>query len=200
MKKLILLLLISVSISCNNDDDQIVEEDYSFFLDEEIQQFRGTLNETSLFYQFGWNTYQMSSQALYVNGSAEDPMRLLKFILNQENGDNQFIISTPVFDTSSPVEYNDVFGLGLKNLGTGPDNFNVQIRENNVTYNICSQQSDYKIEVLKTEENYLEPQMSYELKVWFKISHVSSVDCSSANDFEVNDALILASFNDYKNF
>ena len=198
MKKIILAALILIFIGCNNDDENQVNNDYSYFLNLTQPQFRAKFNNTNLFWEFNVGTYQMSSAYLFPNGESEDPNRILRFVLNQENGNNQFVITTPIYDTSSETEYNNVFGLGLKKIGDSNENYHISIINNNTTHQICNSNANYKIEVLKTEEIIFENPNPNILKVWFKIDNIELNNCNSNSDYKLNDGLLIAHFIGYK--
>ena len=197
MKKVITLsFLLLLSLGCSKDDDEI-PVDNSLFLQKSIPQFTGKINDVQKNWEFGFNTYQMNTASLYIDG-ASNPNRFLRFVLNAENGNNQFILSCPVYDTSSELEFNQVFGLGVKDLGESGTKFHIEITNDDYTYRLCNPNSTYKIEVLKKEET---TEINHnELKVWFKIKKVKSENCTTGNPFIMENILIIAKFIDYKNF
>lgn len=198
MKKIILVVLIFCFISCDNDDAKPVKNDYSFFLNLTSPQFRAKVNNAQLSWEFKVGQYQMSSSSLIPSGNFDNPQRLLRFVLNQESGNNQFVISTPIFDTSSAIAYNEVFGLGLKKIGTYSEAFHLSVLNKDVRYQICSSDANYKIEVLKTEEIISESPNPTILKVWFKLDNIKLNYCNPNSNIELNDGLIIAHFIGYK--
>lgn len=201
MKKIIFAVSILIFIGCSKDDDHQVNDvkkDYSFFLNSTNPQFRGNIGTSSLIWQFNAGTYQMSSGFFYPNGDSQDPHRLLRFVLNQENGNNQFLITTPIYDTSSETEYNNVFGLGPKSIGDSDNDYHIRIVNNNITHQICNSSANYKIEVLKKEEIIFENPNQNKLKVWFKLDNIKLNNCNPNTDYDLNDGLIIAEFYGYK--
>lgn len=200
--RLFLLIFASLCmLGCDKDDDIITAPAGPSFLDEMKPQFRAKLNDSMLFYKFDVGAYQMSSAALFPNGDNTDPARFLRFVLNQENGDNQFLISAPIYDTSSASAFNSVFGIGSKPLGDSGTDYNIQIRNNHNTFILCDESANYSIEIMKTEEVNREPPNFDELYVWFKIDDIQLNDCGNVNDdLSLKNGLILASFIDYKNY
>jgi len=198
MRKACFTFLVVLFFGCNNDDQTAPKNDYSSFLQKTLPQFSGTINNAPFLWEFNVGTYQMSYSYLFPNGDANDPNRLLDFVLNQEDGNNQFVITAPIYDTSSTTDFNKVFGLGLKNLGDSDENFHIRIRRNNVTYQICNSSANYKIEVLKTEEIVIENSNEKVLKVWFKIDNIELNNCDSDVNYSFNDGLLLAHFSGYK--
>ena len=198
MKKIIPALLLLLFIGCSSDDDNQVNNDYSYFLDLTQPQFRGKINNTPLFWEFNFGTYQMSSVFLYPNGDSEDPNRLLRFVLNQQDGNNQFVITTPIYDTSSETEFNTVFGLGSKSIGDSNDDYHISILNDNISHQICSSGANYTIEILKKEEIISENSNLNVLKVWFKVDDIELNNCNPTVDYDLNDWLIIAQFIGYK--
>ena len=199
MKKILLILTLSVLfISCDNDDAEIQSEDLSYFLESSIPQFSASLNNELLNWVFGLGTYQTNIAYLFPNGDSTDPNRYLRFVLNQENGDNQFVIRTPIYDTSSNDEFNNVFGIGLKTVGNSDDDFFLSLKNNNESYSICTSDVDYQIEILKTEETIDNSPNQTSLKVWIKIVDINLSECNPNYDKSLTNGLILAKFYGYK--
>ncbi|MCM4160886.1 hypothetical protein FHG64_17850 [Antarcticibacterium flavum] len=198
MKRLLPIISIIFILSCSSDEEGITKEEslneYSYFLELDIPQFKGNVNGSYMIYQFGHNTYQMGSSSWNPKDDPKEPTRKSLFVLNQENGNNQFVISTPTYDSSSPAEVDEVFGTGIKKLGPGPDNFYIQIRSGNSTFKICEEESVYEIEVLKSKEIFVDHSGIQYMNVWFKIDKVHSANCSGGNSFNIQNALILAQF------
>lgn len=199
MKKVFLSILVTIIVGCNKDDDNNNKVDYTSFFEKTRPQFSGNINNNFLFWEFNFGTYQMSSASLYPNGDATDPNRLLRFVLNQENGNNQFVITTPIFDITSENDFNTVFGLGKKKLGDYNENYHISITDNNYNYQICKSTANYSIEVLKTEEIILESPNYNILKVWYKIDNIELNKCNPNNNYSLTDGLIIAQFIGYKN-
>jgi hypothetical protein len=199
MKILFLSILSLIILGCNKDDDNENKVDYTSFFEKTRPQFTGNINNNSLFWDFNVGTYQMSSASLYPNGDSTDPNRLLRFVLNEENGNNQFIITTPIFDISSENDFNTVFSLGKKKLGDYNENYHISITNNNYTYQICNSAANYNIEVLKTEEIILESPNQNILKVWFKIDNIELNKCNPNINYSLTNGLLLAQFIGYRN-
>lgn len=198
MRKLILAFIVFTFIGCSNDDDNEVDNDYSTFLNRTRPQFSGELNNIRLFWEFNVGTYQINSGFFNRIGDPDDPNRILRFILIQDNGKNQFEIRTPTFDTSSEVEFDEVFGLGLKKLGDSDEDYQISILDRSVNYQICNSSSNYNVEVLKTEVTRPEGRSSDVLKVWFKIDTIEFDDCDLNTDSELTHGLVLAEFIGFK--
>lgn len=198
MRKLILAFIVFTFIGCSNDDDNEVDNDYSTFLNRTRPQFSGELNNIRLFWEFNVGTYQINSGFFNRSGDPDDPNRILRFILIQDNGKNQFEIRTPAFDTSSEVEFDEVFGLGLKKLGDSDEDYQISILDRSVNYQICNSSSNYNVEVLKTEVTRPEGRSSDVLKVWFKIDTIEFDDCDLNTDSELTNGLVLAEFIGFK--
>jgi len=198
MKKIILAVLMFVFIGCNSDEENQVDKDYSYFLNLTQPQFRGKINNTHLLWEFNMGTYQMNSTYLFPNGNSEDPNRLLRFVLNQEHGNNQFVITTPIYDTSSEIEYKNVFGP--KHIGDSDNDYHITIINNNINHQICNSIANYNIEVLKTEEIIFEnPNINPNiLKVWLKIDNIELNNCDSNTEYDLSDGLVIAQFIGYK--
>jgi hypothetical protein len=195
MKKILLILTLSVLfISCDKDDAEIQSEDLSYFLGSSIPQFSASLDNESLNWIFGVGTYQTNIAYLFPNGDSTDPNRYLRFVLNQENGDNQFVLRTPIYDTSSDDEFNNVFGIGLKTIGNSDDDFFISLRNNNENYSICNSDVDYQIEILKTEETTDNSPNQTSLKVWIKIVDLNLNECNPNYNKSLTNGLILAKF------
>jgi|GEM_PF-5677466 len=199
MKKILLILTLSVLfISCDKDDAEIQSEDLSYFLGSSIPQFSASLDNESLDWMFGVGTYQTNIAYLFPNGDSTDPNRYLRFVLNQENGDNQFVLRTPIYDTSSDDEFNNVFGIGLKTIGNSDDDFFISLRNNNENYLICNSDVDYQIEILKTEETTDNSPHQTSLKVWIKIVDLNLNECNPNYNKSLTNGLILAKFYGFK--
>ncbi len=195
MKKILLILTLSVLfISCDKDDAEIQTEDLSYFLESSIPQFSASLDNELLNWIFGVGTYQTNIAYLFPNGDSTDPNRYLRFVLNQENGDNQFVLRTPIYDTSSDDEFNNVFGIGLKTIGNSDDDFFISLRNNNENYSICNSDVDYQIEILKTEETTDNSPNQTSLKVWIKIVDLNLNECNPNYNKSLTNGLILAKF------
>ena len=195
MKKILLIIFMLVFISCSKDDEDGIK-DYEYFLNFDTFQFRGNLNAKDIIYQYGIDAFQIASSSWIPNGNPKDPNRILLFALNSNEGNNQFFIETPNFDSTTPTELDQIFAPGIKKLGPGTDSFKVQIINNDSTFRLCDLDSDYKLEVLKTIEIFdLDIEGSKrQFKVWFKIEKVLSDNCSSDTNFELKNALIIGRF------
>ena len=197
MKKLGILMFIVVLAGCTEDEIKKPEApiDYGNFLNTKVPQINADVNDQSIHWEFGWQTYQMGCGAICPKGP-EDPHRMVEFWLTQENGDNRFVISSPEYDASSPEAFDRVFGLGEKSLGHLGEDFNLQFRMNGSYYRTCEVDPEYKIEILKTRE--LVNTSLPTLRVWFVIKHVKAVNCASVDKFEIGNARIIAEFVGYK--
>jgi len=199
MKKILLILTLSILfVSCDKDDAEIQSEDLSYFLESSTPQFSASLDNELLNWMFGVGTYQTNIAYLFPNGDSTDPNRYLRFVLNQENGDNQFVLRTPIYDTSSDDEFNSVFGIGLKTIGNSDDDFFISLRNNNENYSICNSDVDYQIEILKTEETTDNSPNQSSLKVWIKIVDLNLNECNPNYNKSLTSGLILAKFYGYK--
>lgn len=197
MRKLLFVISTLFIFSCSSDEDEKEQgyiNEYSHFLALENPQFNGDVNGNFMIYEFGYNTFQMGSESWNPKGNPKEPIRQLLFALNQENGGNQFLISTPTYDSSSPTELNEIFRPGIKKIGPGDDSFYIQIISDNETYRICDVESDFKIEVLKAKEINSDEYSARKINVWFKIDRVNSETCSTDTYFDIRNALILAHF------
>lgn len=195
MKNILLSFILSITLfSCNTDDNEIQTEDHSSFLEKTTPQFSAYLDDDLLNWKFGADLYQVNLGYFYPNGDSTDPNRYLRFTLNQENGSNQFVIYTPIYDTSSDVEFNDVFGLGLKKLGNSDEDFFISLTKNNITYAICNSELNFQIEILKAEESIENNSTQKVLKVWIKIENMRLNDCDPNYNKNLNKGLILAKF------
>ncbi len=199
MKKILLVLILStLFISCDKDEDEIQPEDFSYFLESSIPKFSASLDNELLNWIFGVGTYQTNIAYFFPNGDPTDPSRYLRFALNQENGDNQFVLRTPIYDTSSDDEFNNVFGIGLKTIGNSDDDFFISFRNNNDNYSICNSDVDYQIEILKTEETTDNTPNQTSLKVWIRIVDLNLDECNPNYNESLTNGLILAKFYGYE--
>ncbi len=200
MKKIALILMLSsILFSCDKDDDTEVQtEDFSFFLERTTPQFSASLDNDPLNWMFGLGTYQTSISYMGTNVDPTNPNRYLQFVLNQENGDNQFLIRTPIYDTSSDIEFNNVFGLGVKTIGNSDDDFFIRVRNINEEYSICDTDVDYQIEILKIEEITDNDPSEVGLKVWIKIDDLNLDECNPNYTKSLTNGLILARFIGYR--
>ncbi|MFC4634422.1 hypothetical protein ACFO3O_10920 [Dokdonia ponticola] len=199
MQKIVFILILSLLFfSCDKDDNEIQTEDFSLFLERITPLFSASLDNEILNWGFGLGTYQTNIAYWNPNGDATNPNRYLRFVLNQENGDNQFLIRTPLYDTSSDIEFDTVFGLGIKTIGNSDDDFFIRIRNVNEEYSICDIDVDYQIEILKTEEIIDDDPSEMGLKVWIKIDDLSLNECNPDYTKNLTNGLILARFIGYK--
>ncbi|TYC18151.1 hypothetical protein ES677_01870 [Bizionia gelidisalsuginis] len=199
MKKLIIIFALSFSFfSCDKDDTEILEEDYASFLEKTTPQFSAHLGNEVLNWRSGFAAYQSSIGYLYPDGDQTHPHRYLRFILNEENGDNQFLIRAPLYDTSSETEFTTVFGQGIKTIGKSNDDFYISIKNNNYNYAICNSDAKFQLEILKTEEITNEYSSQKELFVWIKIEKINLNDCNFNYNKSLNNGLILAKFYGHK--
>lgn len=199
MKTLSLLLITSLLfISCDNDDDIKQSNDLDNFLERSTLQFSASLDNQLLKYKFGFDTYQTSISYIFANEDFNDPHRYLRFALNQENGDNQFLIQTPVYNTNSVEEFNNVFGLGPKSIGNSDDDYFLILNYINEQFSICNSDANYQIEVLKTEEVKDFNSDRTGLKVWFKIEDLNLSECNPNYGSSLTNGLIIAKFYGYQ--
>lgn len=181
--------------SCGDDDDAQVVDPTVAFLTESVPQFRGKLDEFLIDYKFSLD-YQMSSTSFNSNGSGEDPLRSLRFVLNQEFGDNQFILRSPNYDSSTVDGYDSLFALGSKSIGETTDSYRVQFTRSNKTYFLCAEDVGLELEVLKVEET--EDTSGASLKVWYRLGTVPLNLCDTNDDEVLSNAYILAQFRSFR--
>ncbi len=199
MKKILfIIVLVGLCISCEKDDDQIESDDLSNFLESETPQFSAVLGDDDINWEFGFETYQYGMSYIFAGDGPNDPRRILRFILYQENGNNQFIIQTPVYNTFSDEAVNNVFGIGPKNIGNSNDDFFISLTNNDDSYSICESDSNYQIEILKTEEIASSFDDQVFLNVWFKIEDLELNTCDPEYDKTLTNGLILAKFTGHR--
>lgn len=198
MKKIILLVLLFSFIGCSKDDDHEAKTDYSYFLSLTQPQFRGKINDSKLYWDSTYSKYLVNSAYIFPTGDSEDPHRFLRFVLFQDNGNNEIVITAPIYDTSSETEFEEVFGIGVKKTGAYNSNFHFSILSNDIHYEICNLDANYNIEILKTEEIISETSQPSVLKVWFKIDNTKLNNCSPNGNDELIDGIVLAQFIGYK--
>jgi hypothetical protein len=208
IKKILIGMFIIIGMfSCDKDDDNAdlrFAEPNANFLAKTTPQFLATLNSEPLEWVFGIR-YQMGQSIEYSDEvTAPSPIRRLGFGLNENNGDNYFAIRTPGYDTSSDLAFDNVFGLGLKNIGDSDDDFKINIQNNNVNYQSCGSDAGYTLEILKTEEFEVETFgesgniISTYIRVWMKIQDINLNDCDITADENLTGSLVLAHFNGFR--
>ena len=198
MKKIPILLFVLFIFNCQSDDDNTPRVDKTaLFLEETTPQFTGKLEDYNISWSFGFSQYQMSSAFNYPNGESS-PERYLRFALTQENGDNQLILFSPVFDSSSIASFNSVFGLGEKQIGNLLENYRLSIRKDGITYEACDLENLFKIEVIKTEEVLSDDASGNKLKVWYKLEPINFSECDPNFDNSLSESFILAQFIGYE--
>jgi len=188
--------------SCNSDDDlndEVLNEeqeiDLTAFLEDEIPQFTGLLNNEVLSMKFGPSAYQIASS--FSSNPDDDSQRLLQSALIENSGDNYFKLITPFFDVDSQEEFNGVFGLGNKDIGYYYDDFFFDFQIDGERYQTCGPQDGGELEVLQVQEITDAGNMTF-LFVWFKLSNLNLVDyCTLNNDYVLEEGLILARFYGY---
>jgi hypothetical protein len=195
MKKVLFysILLTFLSVSCGSDDDSNSDnqDNLTTFLEDQTPKFQGMLNNEEVSFLFGPDTQSSSS----VNSDPEnDNLRVLQFMLNQNNGENYFTITTPAFDIASENEFNSVFGLGTKDIGWYYNHFSFNFLINGEVYQICGPQDGNEIEILQVNE-FVDDSQINTLMVWFKLIDLNLINyCPSNNDFILEDGLIIAKF------
>lgn len=192
MKKTLFLLLTLSLVNCSNDD-VVVTSSYSEFLTQKLPQFTAVIDDQLLNWSYG-DEYQMDYTFMAPEGNDGDPHLSLGFRLSQDDGANQFLITTPLYDTSSEVEYNKVFALGVKKIGDASDEFHIRLVKNNVVYEVCDSDAGYTIEILKTQQVITGGPANYILKVWFKIDNIELNKCNPNTNKSLNNGLVMAHF------
>lgn len=200
MKKVILFVLMLNFIGCSSDDDHEANIDYSYFLNSTQPQFKGKINDTQLFWDSKSNKYLVNSSYIFPNGDSEDPNRFLRFVLFEDNGNNEIVVTAPIYDTSSEIEFEEVFGIGVKKIGDLNSNFHIRILKNDTDYEICNSDANYNIEILKTEEIISMSTQPSILKVWFKIDNIKLNNCNPDTNDELNNGLVIAQFIGYRKY
>ena len=198
MKKIILFVLVLCFIGCSSDDEHEANIDYSYFLNSTHPQFKGKINDS----QFLWDSksykYLVNSSYIFPNGDSEDPHRFLRFVLFEDNGNNEIAVTAPIYDTSSEIEFEEVFGIGVKKIGKYNSNFHIRIINKDINYEICNSDANYNIEILKTEEIISMSTQPSVLKVWFKIDNIKLSNCNPNTNDELNNGLVIAEFVGYR--
>lgn len=199
MKKILLVLsMFILLVSCDNDDNEVELDNLSNFLESTTPQFFAFLDDQELDWKFGFGGYQTYIGYFSQNNDFTNPSRYLEFVLNQENGDNQFLLRTPIYDTSSDIEFNIVFGTGLKTIGKSEDEFFISLRNANENYSLCNSGINYEIEILKTEEIFDGDLNQTYLNVWIKLSDLNLNECDPNYNKSLTNGLILARFYGHK--
>ncbi|WP_445454773.1 hypothetical protein [Flavobacterium sp. 25HG05S-40] len=195
---LLLVIFSSFFITCSSGEDS-AEADYSSFLSETTPQFNAKINGIQKSWKFGI-PFQMGSG---VNPMTDDPAnsnRYLDFVLNEQSGNRYFFVRTPKYDASSLTEFQQVFGISKKNLGSYIENFFITVKDGDKLYYVCASSLSNKLEIIKTQE-FISPETNLpSLKVWFKIDKINSTNCSAGDQFEMKDVKIIAQFISYKDF
>ncbi len=197
IKRFLILLVLPFFISCNKDDTPLVVIEEITFLDLTTPQLSAKLNNSSLLWLGGFaEGYSVTSGASFLNESPN--IRKLYFTLDQNNGNNQFSISTPIYDFSNETEFQNVFGLGKKSLGNSNQDFKLFLRHNGITFQFCHQEQNLCLKIVKTEEMYVEHAERDQLKGWFKVDDIDLSICNFSQGTFLEDGLILAEFFFYK--
>lgn len=173
MKKILFLLFVISFIGCDKDENKEIDEiDYSYFLALRTPSVRGSFNNEVINWQYGWGKFQMGSGYGIGNGvcSETNPVRILQFYLTNSGGTEQFVFVTPPMDTSDQTEVNTVLNNGEKQVGEIYEDFYISYRKNGQFYKSNSNTAD-KLEILKTEE-FLDIDNSTRILIWIKIEHL----------------------------
>jgi hypothetical protein len=200
MNKFLLVFIFTLTIiGCKKDDATINPKDYTFFLRETGQTFKGKLNDTAFSWSYGWRQFQ--GIAGYENGygvcDSTDPVRIVLFGLTSENNAQpRFALYSPRYNSSSETEFSEVFSLGKKKLGDFRTDFYLSITKDNKFYQTNSLNTTNEIEILKTEE--FTDYYGKKLRVWFRLdAELSSCNCQSSS-LALTDGLMIAEFFGYR--
>lgn len=196
MKNILILIGFMTFMSCNNDDLEKNEPDYSSFLREETPSFKGEINSQSFNWVFG-SDFQMSIGYDNGNGvcSPTDPVRILTFGLLAENLSSRFNFITPKMDVSDQNQTENIFSVGIKEFGEVYDNFYINVYVNNSYY---VNKFPNTLEILKVT-NFTDYQNIDHLKVWIKIENLTLENTNDENDqIMITNSYMIADFYGHK--
>jgi hypothetical protein len=197
MKTYLLLVFSSLLFSsCSSDDNTT---DYSSFLNETTPQFNAKIDGIEKSWKFDSN-FQLGMWGDPMTEDPADSNRYLSFMITEQSLNRRFVMRTPAYNASSLTEFQQTFGIGKKELGSYIKNFYITVKDGNHEYLVCAATLGNKLEILKTVE-LIDPIFNLPcLKVWFKINKINSTNCSTGDEFEMKDVMIIAEFVEYKNF
>lgn len=191
MKKITILLLALILISCSKDES-VSEPDYSYFLKSKERKFNFKTTSTNYNWRFGINEFQMSTGYSPLGNNQAVSM----FGLISDEGINYFNLITPAVDTSNLMAVENVFSLGKKKFGEQNKFFNLTITINNLKY-VNNLNDDFELEILKTEE-FLNYDNKVKLLVWIKIDYLVLENIDQNGDtLEIKNGFMIAEFDNF---
>ncbi len=191
MQRFLLGFILTLTIlGCKKDDapKSNPELDYSSFLAQTGQTFRGRFNGNYFLWSFGLNQFQAGYG--YV-GTPTDSLRAVEFGLTSHDGETWFRLYSPKYNSASESEFLRVFGLGKKKLGDYLSDFHIELSTNKDVYQTNSLSDTNEIEILKTQE-FTD---LAKLRVWFRIE--AKLFALNKN-IALTDGLMIAEFYGFK--
>jgi len=195
MKPLFVFLVALSLLSCGNDDDNSTEpvRDLFFFLEKNDPQFSADINDQFTLWQtFPLGDFSSNGSASVPNGDPDSSVKEIKYFMI--DGNIKITITAPVYDTASSSAIENVYGLGLKSLGSEDSDYKINIESGDDFYSLCEDDNTtYQMEIIKTEEDQFGA-----LKVWFVIDDINLNRCVESSTGSLNNGMFLASFFDYQ--